>query len=151
MPMLWVTGSNDFAYTLNALQKSYRLPAGPQTLCIRLRMPHGHGGAGENPAEILTFADSILRNGLPLADVLEQGRDGQMAWASYQSESPIVRAELNFTRDSGRWQDRKWEALPAELKDSRVSARVPDGTTVYYFNLIDDRNMLVSTPHVESR
>jgi hypothetical protein len=151
LPMLWVTGSNDFAYTLNALQKSYRLPAGPQTLCIRLRMPHGHGGAGENPAEIQTFADSILRNGLPLADVLEQGRNDQIAWASYQSESPIVRAELNFTRDSGRWQDRKWEALAAELKDSRVSARVPDGTTVYYFNLLDERNMLVSTPHVESR
>ena len=29
MPMLWVTGSNDFAYTLNALQPSYRLPNGP--------------------------------------------------------------------------------------------------------------------------
>ena len=42
MPMLWVTGSNDFAYTFNALQKSYRLPKSPRTLCIRLRMPHGH-------------------------------------------------------------------------------------------------------------
>ena len=28
MPMLWVTGSNDFAYTLNALQPSYRLAQG---------------------------------------------------------------------------------------------------------------------------
>ena len=26
MPFLWVTGANDFAYPLDSLQKSYRLP-----------------------------------------------------------------------------------------------------------------------------
>ena len=57
MPMLWVTGTNDFAYPMDSLQKSYRLAQGPHTLCIRLRMPHGHGGPGENPAEILAFAE----------------------------------------------------------------------------------------------
>ena len=76
MPMLWVTGSNDFAYTLNALQPSYRLPRGPRTLCIRLRMPHGHGGAGENPEEIRVFADSILKGGSPLPRITDQGREG---------------------------------------------------------------------------
>ena len=49
MPWLWVTGSNDFAYTMDALQRSYRLPKGLRHLCIRLRMPHGHGGAGRKP------------------------------------------------------------------------------------------------------
>ena len=63
MPMLWVTGSNDFAYTLNALQHSYGCPRARASLCIRLRMPHGHGGAGENPEEIRVFADSVLKGG----------------------------------------------------------------------------------------
>jgi dienelactone hydrolase len=45
MPMLWVTGTNDFAYPMDSLQKSYRLTQGDRTLCIRIRMPHGHGGA----------------------------------------------------------------------------------------------------------
>ena len=81
MPMLWVTGTNDFAYPMDSLQKSYRLAQGPHTLCIRLRMPHGHGGPGENPAEILAFAESQLRRGQPLAKITGQGRDGDQVWS----------------------------------------------------------------------
>ena len=73
MPMLWVTGSNDFAYTMNALQRSYRLPKGQRTLCVRLRMPHGHGGAGENPEEIRVFADSVLKKGTSLPVITGSG------------------------------------------------------------------------------
>jgi hypothetical protein len=32
MPMLWITGPNDFAYPPDSWQKSYRLPKGPRTL-----------------------------------------------------------------------------------------------------------------------
>ena len=110
IPILWVNGSNDFAYTLNAYQKSYRLPPGPRTLCIRLRMPHGHGPAGEGPKEIHVFADSILKGGVPLAKITGQGRDGRQVWATYESQRPIKKAELNFTRDLGPWPNRKWEA-----------------------------------------
>ncbi len=149
MPMLWVTGSNDFAYTFNALQRSYRLPAGPHALCIRLRMPHGHGGAGENPEEIRVFADSILKSGAPLATITGAGHDGPNVWATYDSQVPVVKAELNFTKDTGRWQDRKWESIPAEITDTRVTAKLPDGTRVYYFNLTDQRNCVISTEHVE--
>src|SRR5690606_22159173 len=59
MPMLWVNGTNDFAYTMNAHQKSYELPKGPRTLCIRARMPHSHE-AGWVPEEILRFAESVV-------------------------------------------------------------------------------------------
>ncbi|MBS0260973.1 MAG: acetylxylan esterase, partial [Planctomycetes bacterium] len=47
MPILWVNGTNDFAYPMDSWQKSYRLPTGDSTLCLRVRMPHGHGPAGE--------------------------------------------------------------------------------------------------------
>ncbi|MCZ7640463.1 MAG: acetylxylan esterase [Verrucomicrobia bacterium] len=147
MPILWVNGSNDFAYPLGAMQRSYRLPLGPRTLCVRLRMPHGHGGAGENPEEIRVFADSVLKAGTPLARITSSGRKGTSAWASYVSPVPIVRAELNITRDSGRWQDRRWEALPATLADGQVNAPLPEGTRVYYFNLFDERDCVVSTEH----
>ena len=129
MPMLWVTGSNDFAYTLNALQPSYRLPTGSRTLCIRLRMPHGHGGAGENPEEIRVFADSILKQGTPLPVITDSGGEGTSVWATYTAKLPVVKAELNFTKDSGRWQDRKWESIPAELTGDRVTAKLPRGDT----------------------
>ncbi len=150
MPVLWVTGSNDFAYTMNALQKSYRLPRGPRTLCVRLRMPHGHGGPGENPKEIGVFADAVLRGGTPLATVTGQGRHDRKVWATFRSREPVVKAELNFTKATGRWQDRLWESTPAEISpEHKVTATLPEGTTVYYFNLVDDRDCVVSTEHEE--
>lgn len=146
-PMLWVTGSNDFAYTLNALQASYRLPKGPRRLCIRLRMPHGHGGAGENPEEIRIFADSFLKGTDPLPAITETGCEGTTVWANFTANVPVVKAELNYTRDTGRWQDRKWESIPGTLTDGRATATLPEGTGVYYFNLIDQRDCVVSTEH----
>ena len=152
MPMLWVTGTNDFAYPMDSLQKSYRLAQGPHTLCIRLRMPHGHGGAGENPAEILALADNQLRGGQPLAKITEQGRDGENAWVKFEAASPIQRAELNYTCQTGRWQDRKWETTAAEVDAAahKATARLPQGVKVYYFNLIDQRNLAVSAEHKET-
>ena len=149
MPILWVTGSNDFAYTMNALRASYRLPKGPRQLCLRLRMPHGHGGAGENPAEIRVFADSILKGGVGLPVITGAGREGNNVWATYTAKVSVPKAELNYTKDTGRWQDRKWETTPARLTADRLSAVLPEGTRVYYFNLFDDRNCAVSTEHEE--
>lgn len=150
MPMLWVTGTNDFAYTLNALQKSYRLPRGRRTLAIRIRMPHGHGPAGEAPREIWEFADSILMKRAALTRITRQGRDGSQVWAVFSTRRRIVRAELTFTRDGdGPWPDRPWESAPASVQGSRVSATLPSGTRVYYLNLFDDRECVVSSEHEE--
>jgi len=149
LPLLWVTGSNDFAYSLNALQASYRLPKGSRSLCIRLRMPHGHGGAGENPEEIRVFVDSHLRGGDPLPRIIASARDAATASVTYAARLPVVKAELNYTKDTGRWQDRKWESLPATLTEGRASSPLPEGTRVYYFNLFDQRNCVVSSEHEE--
>ncbi|MGQ9731310.1 MAG: alpha/beta hydrolase family protein [Candidatus Zipacnadales bacterium] len=148
IPMLWVTGTNDFAYTLEALQKSYRSMAGPYTLCVTLNMPHGHGGPGENPLEIHVFADSLVKAGPPLAKVLTCGREGNQVWATFEAVVPIVKAELLITRDTGHWQDRKWEVLPATLSEAgKATATLPEDTAVYFLNLVDQRGLTVSTEH----
>ena len=149
MPLLWVTGTNDFAYPMDSLQKSYRLPTGPRTLCVRVRMPHGHGGPGENPKEILVLAESVFNQGVPLARVVESGRNGSEAFARAESASPILKAELNYTTDVGKWQDRKWHTLPAawDAATGRATATLPENTTVYSFNLTDDRDLVVSSEH----
>jgi dienelactone hydrolase len=151
MPLLWVTGTNDFAYPMDSLQKSYRLPTGPRTLCIRIRMPHGHHGPGENPEEIHAFAEHVLNGKAPRAKMKEQGRDGSEVWLSFEAQVPVTRAELIYTRDAGKWQDRNWEAAPARLNaaEGRVTATLPEGTTVYYINLIDSRDLIVSSEHVD--
>jgi dienelactone hydrolase len=149
LPMLWVTGTNDFAYPLDSLQKSYRLPTGPRTLAIRLRMPHGHGGAGENPEEIHAFANHLFKAAPPLAQIASQGRDGNTAWATYDAATPIASAELLYTTATGKWQDRPWEAIPAELdaEAGKARATLPEGCTVYYLNLIDAQGNTISAEH----
>lgn len=147
IPMLWVTGTNDFAFTLRALQMSYQSTPAPHTLCIRLRMPHGHGGPGESPEEIAAFADSVVNQKEPLLQVVRQGTDADKAWVDYESATPVQSAELLYTTQTGKWQDRLWNTIPATVEPSfkRVSAVIPAQTTAYFFNLIDRRKLIVSS------
>ncbi|MCL1920461.1 MAG: acetylxylan esterase [Kiritimatiellaeota bacterium] len=150
VPFLWVTGSNDFAFPLNALQKSYRLLNAPSTLCVRVRMPHGHGGAGENPAEIFAFAQGIVGKGALLPKVSAPTREGRKAEVRV-GQAAAFTAELNYTRDGGVWKERQWETLPAQADAAagRASAELPEGTTAYYFNVLLPGNLVVSSEHEE--
>jgi dienelactone hydrolase len=149
MPMLWITGTNDFAYPMDSLQKSYRLPTGPRALCIRVRMPHGHGPAGEGPEEIRAFADSILDGGAPLPSIIDQGRENNEVWVKFKSQNPVATAELTFTKQTGKWQDRLWETAPAtiEAQAGAAKATLPEGVAVYYFNLFDEKGRAASSEH----
>ncbi len=151
MPFLWVTGTNDFAYPFDSLQKSYRQPTGKRTLCIRVRMSHGHGPAGEGPEEIRALADSLLKKGNPLARITAQGRKGEEVWATFESKTKIAKAELNFTKDTGVWQKRNWETTTAKLDPAKrkATASVPADATVFYLNLFDEQGLVVSTEHIE--
>jgi pimeloyl-ACP methyl ester carboxylesterase len=153
VPFLWVTGSNDFAYPMDSLQKSYRAAAGPHTLCVRLRMPHGHGAAGENPAEILAFADAITRGGKPLPAFTGVKREGRSVTAAFDGNArTVAKAELNVTRDTGKWKEKLWEALPVAVRQDgmgagTVAAELPEGAAVYYLNLFTDDGLAVSSAH----
>lgn len=151
MPMLWVTGTNDFAYPMDSLQKSYHLPKAPRTLCLRVRMPHGHGGLAFNAPEVHTMAEAVLGDGKPLPKVVSHGRHGRDVWVTFDSPTPMVKAELNYTTDTGKWQDRNWQTIPATLDAAagKATATLPEGVTVYYMNLIDMRNLIVSSEHEE--
>jgi hypothetical protein len=154
MPMLWVTGTNDFAYPMDSLQKSYRaVPAG-HTLCVRLRMPHGHNGPGENPKEILAFADSVVRGGPKLAKAGKPEFDGKTLSASFATDRPIARAKLLYTSaGEGPWQKREWKSADGvvDATAGRAYGVVPDGGRVFYLNLIDADGLVVSTEHVEQK
>lgn len=149
MPMLWVNGTNDFAYPMGSHQKSYRLPPGERTLAIRVRMPHAHGGPGEKPEEIHAFANAIFKGGAPLARIVKQGVDGRRLWVDVDAKTPVAKAELNVTKDVGPWQKRTWETLPAALDGARASAEAPEGVKAAYLNLVDARGLVVSGEHIE--
>ena len=109
-------------------------------------MKHNHPD-GAKPEEIFAYAKAAVDGGAPLIQIRAQGERNGTMWVNYRGNA--VKAELNFTRDSGKWQDRKWETVAAELVTSthRATGKVPSGATVYYLNVVDDRGLIISTDH----
>lgn len=147
MPILFVNGTNDFAYPLDSYQKSYRAVKGPHTLCIKVRMPHGHQ-EGWAPVEIGLFVDSILNDGKPLAKIGKVSRKEKMITANFQSEAAIKSAALHYTAGTGPWKDREWKSVDAEINDQTVIATLPSMADVTWFiTLTDERDATVSSEH----
>lgn len=148
MPMCWVSGTNDFAYPLSALQRSYNLPSGPRDLCIRIEMPHSHRD-GWAPVEPGLFMDSLVRGGESLPRLQCGGQEGRLVWADCRSARPVTRVELCCTRALGHWTDRKWLSYPArfDAATGRISAELPPRATAWFINVYDDRGCVASTAH----
>ena len=149
MPMLFITGTNDNAYPMDSLKKTCALPQGDVTMCVRLEMAHGHQ-AGWEPREIDMFADHFFRGAPALPAVSRMRRDGNRVCATVVSDRPIAKGHLLYTADAGRWQERKWHQIPADLEDRSVAATLPDPATVSFLAVEDDRGAYVSSPHETS-
>ena len=149
-PMLWVNGTNDFAFPMDSWQKSYRLPGGMRTLSLRVRMEHGQE-SGENPSEIHALAEALFRGGSPLAQIIRCALESGILTANFESREPITKAELSYTTDTGPWVDRHWQTMPAELDVSGglAYAALPAATTTCYLNLFDAQDRVVSGEHLE--
>ena len=146
MPVLFVNGTNDFAYPLDSYQKSYRLVKN-RTLCIRVNMRHSHR-AGWAPKEIGLFVDHHLREEKPLPDLTFFIRSGDDLQFGYKSETPIKKAEFHFTTDTGPWQKRKWQTIPAKIFKTFVTVKLPKQLPVVFFvNVTDERNAVASSYH----
>lgn len=146
MPMLFVNGTNDFAYPLDSYQKSYRLVKN-RALCVTVNMPHGHQ-AGWAPVEIGLFVDQHLRNGAPLPRIVSSHRNGNHVEVKFHPTTPIERAALRFTTDGGAWQQRRWQTVELKVEDATAKAELPAGRPLVYFvTLTDNRKATVSTEH----
>jgi dienelactone hydrolase len=147
-PILFVNGTNDFAYPLGSYQRSYRLVPGRVDLCVTVRMPHGHP-QGWAPQEIGLFVDSVLTGGQPLARADGIAVDGGRVSAAFSSTVPIVRGQLHYTTDGGPWQQRNWESTDGQVEDGRVGADLPSARPlVCFLTITDERGAIVSTDHV---
>ncbi len=146
-PILFVNGTNDFAYPLDSYQKCYRLVPGRVDLRIQVRMPHGHQ-AGWAPKEIGLYVDSVLTGGDPLPRLGPMETARGKARAAVTSKVPLVGARLHYTTDTGPWQERTWHSVDAELAQGAVEAALPsERPLVYYLSVTDRRDAMVSTQH----
>lgn len=144
-PIRWVTGTNDFAYPLDALMASYIAVRGPRSLSITWQMPHGHGGYGENPIEVSAFLDAHL---LPEASaglqIMRHGRTRHGVYA--MTNKPPSQAELLWTASSRLDPNSIWNRMPVGIDGRRAEAALPDGAEAVILNVTDACGETVSTP-----
>lgn len=144
-PILFVNGTNDFAYPLDSYQKCYSLVKSPRTLSIQIRLPHGHIWTFK---EVDTFIDSQLKKGEPLTEVGAMTRDGAVVSAKVASKGKLKSAQLHYAVNKGAWQKREWKSLPADIRDGVVFGKLPeDRPLVFYLEVLDERGLKVSTAH----
>jgi dienelactone hydrolase len=149
-PTMFVNGTNDFAYPLDSYQKSYHLVKSPRTLCITVNMPHGHS-QGWAPQEIGAFVDSVLKDGPPLARLSPIQTTDTAAAVSFEASVPLSKAELHFTTDIARWQDRQWKTTAAHIDaaSGKIAAELPaDRPLVCFVTATDQRGLTVSSEHL---
>jgi len=74
--------------------------------------------------------------------------DDTVKFTYREKGAKVVRANLIYTLNGGaRYEE--WFRVPARLEeDFKVFARLPEGTTHYFLNLIDENNFLRSYPEV---
>jgi hypothetical protein len=147
-PILFLNGSNDFAYPLDSYRASYRLvPAKFRHVSVVLNLPHGHIWSFE---EVDGFVDSVLRGGTPLPRLARATIEGDNVSAKVIMRVPIKTAALHYTTDAGEWQKRQWDTVPAEVKRATISARLPAQRPLAWFlSVTDERGLRVSTEHEE--
>lgn len=147
MPTLWVNGTNDNHFTMPATQASAKAVRGPMFLRYQLRMPHGHR-AGWRPQEIYAFADTVVKAAPVLAQFGKPQVEGDQVCIEFSSMTQINKAELLVTTDTTAWPSRQWQAIPATIKGSSLSASSPEGTVALYFNATDERGLMTSSEFV---
>ena len=155
-PMLWVDGTNDFAFSLDRVRRSAALALVPHVFSTHLRMAHGHGEPGEGPREILAFADHFARGGRDVVRVEEcVFRDNRVETRFEANGRAVAHAELLFTRDARDmpWPERHWDVLAIDGFDSAagaVSVALPDGALSWVVSLVTDDGLVFSSPYVDN-
>jgi dienelactone hydrolase len=147
-PILFLNGSNDFAYPLDSYQKSYqRVRRSLRTVSVVVKLPHGHIWTFP---EVDHFVDNILRRHvapLPQVSPIRQTHDSLSV--RVKSKLPLSGAALHYAVDSGAWQGREWKTLPATIGKGVVSAVIPsDRPIACYLSITNQLKLRVSSEHV---
>ncbi len=152
MPVLWIVGVNDFAFSQINWQMSVDHTLSTDNQACIPGLTHG-GWAANYPlacrwidhlcgrdSALPKLGRNILRQNRAFAPILNPG-DG------------ITRAQLCYTLESRINHETVWKTLPATVENSQVSAELPAGTTAYFFTATDrdypDIDMPVSSPFTQ--
>ncbi len=144
MPVVFLNGTNDFAYPMDSYAKTCQLVAGEKNYSIQLRMNHGH--IFDFP-EFFVFVDQYLREGTPMPKVARPTIDSDSVRAEITSPTRLVSARLHYTTGPhAENPTREWTTQPLEIHDATISGPAPPAdATVWYVDVTDERNALASS------
>ncbi len=145
-PILFLNGSNDFAYPLDSYRACYRLvPDRLRHVSVVLNLPHGHIWTFD---EVDVFVDSVLRRGTPLPSLGPMKISGDSVSAKVTAPLPIKEAALRYTTDTCEWQKRRWETVAAKVEHGVISAPLPaQRPLVCFLSVTEERGLRISTEH----
>jgi dienelactone hydrolase len=146
MPILFVNGTNDFAYPLDSYMKSFDVVPAEKQLCVTVNMPHGHppGWARE---EIGWFVDAQLMDTQPLLKVSEPAVAEGRITVGVAADQAVAKAELHYTTDTISINQRKWTTQVASIEGMKVTAKLPPSdSTAWFLTVQDDRGAVTSSP-----
>jgi hypothetical protein len=99
------------------------------------------------------YSNPDCREKLPKSDgvpsALSHTQQGDVVEITYQENgAKVVRADLIYTLNGGD-RDEEWLRTLATLSSpGMITAKLPEGATHYYINVIDENNFLVSYPKI---
>ena len=116
-PILFLNGTNDFAYPLDSYRKTIEQVAPDLvTTSIHHKLPHGHIWTFP---EVDAFVDSILKQGKSLSKFGPVRISNGIAGSSISHPGLIKNATLWYTKEEGKWQKRKWKSIPAKVEQGK--------------------------------
>ncbi|MFK7779180.1 MAG: acetylxylan esterase [Gimesia sp.] len=161
MPILFINGTNDFAYWLSAYKRSYdAVPATTyRNIRIEVNMRHSHP-AGWAPREIADFIHEKLNAGIPLPLIQNPMLKDKLVTADLakltidqkellQLRYPNLKrsAVLFYTTDEGPNSERKWKSIPLRLNGRKISGTAPpENTKIWFINVTVETGATASSP-----
>ena len=144
MPVVFLNGTNDFAYPMDSYAKTCALVRGEKNYSIQLNMKHGH--IFDFP-EFFLFADQYICGGKPMPVVAMPVINGGSLSTKVQSDTKLIEAKLHYTTASHEQnRERAWETVDLKVDGLLVRGSAPPKeATVWYVAIRDERKAIVSS------
>ena len=144
MPVMFLNGTNDFAYPMDSYAKTCALVRGEKNYSIQLRMRHGHIF---NFPEFFLFIDQYIKGSTPMPVVAKpEIKDGRLT-SSVKTETKLLSAQLHYTiGPHPENKTRLWVSVPLTIDGKKIHGDAPPANaTVWYIDVTDQRKALASS------
>lgn len=150
MPSLWINGDSDSHFSLDIFSKSYSNYPAESYLTIYPGMGHSMQ-AGWNPSEIYNFADSITKEKTKPAKITRNEISGETGRIDFESEKEIKQAMMIYNKESNLVYNTGfngvWNVIDIEVtSQAHIEYLLPEGAMMFYVNIIDEDDLISSSP-----